>query len=157
MIKIGQKAPAFSGKNQNGTVISLDDFKGKPVVLYFYPKDDTPGCTKEACSFRDAYQDILDLGAAIIGVSRDTVEKHKKFADKYDLPFNLLADEDGTATESYGVWVEKSMYGKKYMGIQRATYLIDQKGHIHQSWPKVSIANHCNEVIDGLKCLTGRE
>ena len=157
MIEIGHKAPSFTASNQDGNVVSLSDFQGKPVILYFYPKDDTPGCTKEACAFRDAYQEILDLGAAIIGVSRDSVQKHKKFIDKYDLPFTLIADENGSITENYGVWVEKSMYGKKYMGIQRATFLIDGKGIVCDCWPKVSVPNHCDEVIKSLKKHTGAQ
>ena len=123
-INVGDKAPSFKLKNQDAKVISLSDLKGKPVVLYFYPKDDTPGCTKEACNFRDEFPKFGKMKAEIIGVSTDSVESHKKFANKYKLPFNLLSDEKKEVVEKYGVWKEKNMYGKKYMGIERTTFII---------------------------------
>lgn len=152
-LKVGDKAPSFKLKNQNGETISLSDLKGKPVVLYFYPKDDTPGCTKEACNFRDEFPKFGKLKAEIIGVSTDSVESHKKFADKYKLPFNLLADEKKEIVEKYGVWKEKNMYGKKYMGIERTTFVIDADGKISKIFPKVKVDEHNKEVMDALKEL----
>lgn len=152
-LKVGDKAPAFKLKNQNGETISLSDLKGKPVVLYFYPKDDTPGCTKEACNFRDEFPKFGKLKAEIIGISVDSVESHKKFADKYKLPFNLLADEKKEIVEKYGVWKEKNMYGKKYMGIERTTFVIDTDGRISKIFPKVKVDDHNKEVMDALKEL----
>jgi peroxiredoxin Q/BCP len=127
-LDIGDKAPSFTLPTDGGGKISLQDFKSKPVVLYFCPKDDTPGCTTEACAFRDSLPDFSKLKASVIGVSRDSAASHDKFKTKYKLPFPLAADEDGKTSEAYGVWVEKSMYGKKYMGIERSTFLIDGKG-----------------------------
>src|SRR5437762_12814454 len=127
-LKIGQKAPDFSVMNSNGQYVKLSGFKGKKVVLYFYPKDDTPGCTTEACAFRDGIDQIKKRGAVVLGVSADSVDSHKKFIDKFDLNFPLLADPDRKAIEDYGTWREKSMYGKKYMGIERTTYIIDGDG-----------------------------
>ena len=127
MLEEGKKAPAFKLKNQNGKTISLSDFKGKNVVLYFYPKDNTSGCTAEACNFRDEFPKFGKLDAVILGVSPDSVESHKKFAEKFDLPFDLLSDEKKEILEKYGVWQEKSMYGRKYMGVVRTTYIIDQE------------------------------
>ena len=129
-LKVGDKAPSFKLKNQDGKTISLSDFKGKPIVLYFYPKDDTSGCTKEACNFRDEFPKFGKMKAEIIGVSADSVESHKKFATKYKLPFNFLSDEKKEMIEKYGVWQEKSMYGRKYMGIVRTTFIIDASGKI---------------------------
>ena len=127
--------------------------KGSPVVLYFYPKDDTPGCTKEACGFRDAFPDFSALNATIVGVSKDTVTKHDKFKAKYELPFHLASDEDGSLCEAYGTWVEKSMYGKKYMGIERATFLIDASGVIQGIWRKVKVNGHVEEVLEASRAL----
>jgi peroxiredoxin Q/BCP len=152
-LKVGDKAPAFKLKNQNGEIISLSDLKGKPVVLYFYPKDDTSGCTKEACNFRDEFPKFGKLKAEIIGVSADSVESHRKFADKYKLPFNLLADEKKEIVEKYGVWKEKNMYGRKYMGIERTTFIIDADGKINKIFPKVKVDDHNKEVMDALKEL----
>ena len=152
-LKIGDKAPAFKLKNQDGETISLSELKGKPVVLYFYPKDDTPGCTKEACNFRNEFPSFGKLNAEIIGISSDSVESHKKFAKKYNLPFNLLSDENKEVVEKYGVWKEKNMYGKKYMGIERTTFIIDSEGKIKNIFPKVKVDEHNEEVKSALKEL----
>lgn len=152
-LKIGDKAPAFKLKNQDAETISISDFKGKPVVLYFYPKDDTPGCTKEACNFRDEFPKFGKLQAEIIGISTDSVESHKKFAEKYKLPFNLLADEKKEIVEKYGVWQEKNMYGKKYMGVVRTTFILDGEGKIRKIFEKVKVDEHNREVMDALKEL----
>jgi len=152
-VNVGDKAPSFKLKNQDAKLISLADLKGKPIVLYFYPKDDTPGCTKEACNFRDEFPKFGKMKAEIIGVSIDSVESHKKFANKYKLPFNLLSDEKKEVVEKYGVWQEKSMYGKKYMGIVRTTFIIDTEGKINKIFPKVKVEEHNNEVMEALKEL----
>ena len=152
-LKVGDKAPAFKLKNQDGETISLSDLKGKPIVLYFYPKDDTSGCTKEACNFRDEFPKFGKMKAEIVGVSADSVESHKKFAEKYKLPFNLLSDEKKEVLEKYGVWQEKSMYGKKYMGIVRTTFIIDSTGKIQKIFSKVKVDNHNKEVMEALKDL----
>ena len=152
-LEVGDKAPAFKLKNQDGELISLSDLKEKPVVLYFYPKDDTPGCTKEACNFRDEFPKFGKMKAEIIGISTDSVDSHKKFADKYNLPFNLLADEKKEIVEKYGVWKEKNMYGRKYMGIERTTFIIDANGKISKIFPKVKVDDHNKEVMDALKEL----
>ncbi len=151
MIEEGKKAPAFRLKNQDGKTITLTDFKGKNVVLYFYPKDNTSGCTKEACNFRDEFPKFKKLKAKIIGISKDSVESHKKFADKYDLPFDLLSDESKKVLEKYGVWKQKSMYGRKYMGIERTTVVIDKNGKIIKIFPKVKVTDHEKEVLEVLK------
>jgi peroxiredoxin Q/BCP len=151
MIEEGKKAPDFKLKNQDGETISLKDFKGKNVVLYFYPKDNTSGCTKEACNFRDEFPKFKNVDAVILGVSPDSVASHKKFAEKYDLPFNLLSDEEKKVLEQYGVWQEKSMYGKKYMGVVRTTVVIDENGKIRKIFPKVKVDGHNKEVLDALK------
>ena len=150
-LKIGQKAPDFTVLNDKGEKVKLSDFKGKKVVLYFYPKDDTPGCTKEACAFRDGAGEIKKRGAAVIGVSVDSVESHKKFKTKFDLNFPLLADTDKKMVEAYGTWKEKSMYGKKYMGIERTTFIIDEQGKISHIFPKVKVDEHYGEVIEALE------
>ena len=152
-LKVGENAPSFKLKNQNNKEVSLSGLKGKPVVLYFYPKDDTSGCTKEACNFRDEFPKFGKMKAEIIGVSADSVESHKKFAEKYNLPFDLLSDEKKEVLEKYGVWQEKSMYGRKYMGIVRTTFIIDSKGKINKIFPKVKVDNHNKEVMDALKGL----
>lgn len=149
--KEGDKAPDFTAKDQNGKTVSLSDFKGKPVILYFYPKDDTPGCTAEACSFRDNYQSLLGKGYAVIGVSTDDEKSHKKFETKFSLPFPLIADPDKKIVEAYGVWVEKNMYGKKYMGTARTTFLIDANGIITKVIDKVDTQNSSQQVIDLLQ------
>lgn len=146
-------APQFTLLNQKGEKVALKDFKGKWVLLYFYPKDDTPGCTTEACSLSEGLPDFKKLSCVILGVSADSVESHKKFSDKYKLKFDLLSDESKKVIEKYGVWVEKSMYGKKYMGIERASFLIDPKGKIAKAYPKVSPAKHTAEVMKDLALL----
>ena len=152
-LKVGDKAPAFSMKTDGGGKVSLAQLKGQNVVLYFYPKDDTSGCTAEACGFRDSQPKFGKIDAAVIGVSRDSVESHDKFKKKHKLNFALGADETGKVTEDYGVWVEKSMYGRKYMGIERATFLIDKEGVVRKAWHKVKVAGHVDEVAEALKAL----
>lgn len=143
----GQEAPAFETTDQNGETVRLSDFAGSKVILYFYPKDDTPGCTKEACNFRDNYQTLLAKGYKVLGVSVDDQKSHKKFAEKYSLPFPLLADIDKKIVEAYGVWGEKSMYGKKYMGVNRVTYVIDEKGKVEHVYEKVKPETHAEEIL----------
>lgn len=152
-LAVGDKAPNFEMNTDGDGKITLSDIKGYNVIVYFYPKDDTPGCTKEACEFRDAFPDFSSLDAKIVGVSKDTVAKHNKFKAKYDLPFQLAADEDGYVCDSYGTWVEKSMYGKKYMGIERATFLIDKEGVIRGIWRKVKVKGHVEEVLEASKSI----
>jgi peroxiredoxin Q/BCP len=147
-LKEGDKAPEFTAKDQNGKAVSLADFKGKTVILYFYPKDDTPGCTAEACSFRDNYQSLLGKGYQVIGVSTDDEKSHKKFETKYSLPFPLIADEDKSIVEAYGVWAEKNMYGKKYMGTVRTTFIINGDGVISHVINKVDTQNSSQQVLD---------
>jgi len=153
MAELGKKAPAFTLPTDDGGMISLKDLKGQKVVLYFYPKDDTPGCTKEACGFRDALPDFSQIDAVIIGVSKDSVARHDKFKAKYDLPFTLASDEDGKVCEAYRTWVEKSLYGRKYMGIDRATFLIDEKGVLREEWRKVKVKGHVEEVLAAAQAL----
>lgn len=148
MLKEGDKAPAFTSKDQDGNPVKLSDFKGQKVVLYFYPKDDTPGCTKEACSFRDADDVYRKKGIKVFGVSTDDEKSHQKFISKFQLPFDLLADTDKSIVESYGVWGEKSMYGKKYMGTNRKTFLIDENGKIAKIFDKVNVEQHADEVLE---------
>lgn len=150
---IGKKAPAFSLATDGNGSISLAKLKGKKVVLYFYPKDDTSGCTAEACGFRDNLPKFGKLDAVVIGVSRDSIASHDKFKKKYDLPFTLGSDEDGKVCEAYGTWVQKSMYGKKYMGIERSTFLIDEAGVLQKEWRKVKVPGHVEEVLAALKAL----
>jgi len=149
-LRAGQKAPDFTAMNDKGEKVKLADLKGKKVVLYFYPKDDTPGCTKEACAFRDGIDEIKSRGAVVMGVSADSVDSHKKFRSKFDLNFPLLADSDKKMVEAYGVWKEKSMYGKKYMGIERTTFIIDGSGKISHIFPKVKVEQHYDEVLEAL-------
>ena len=151
--EIGAPAPNFTMATDGEGQVSLSELKGRKVVLYFYPKDDTPGCTKEACWFRDALPDFSAVDAEIIGVSKDSVAKHDKFKNKYDLPFRLASDEDGSVCEAYGTWVEKSMYGKKYMGIDRATFLIDEQGVLRAEWRKVKVPGHVEAVLEAAKGL----
>ncbi|MFY8020018.1 MAG: thioredoxin-dependent thiol peroxidase [Bacteroidia bacterium] len=146
-LNIGDKAPEFACKNEKGELVSLKDFKGKKLVLYFYPKDDTPGCTAEACDLRDNYHQFINQGFEILGVSPDSEKKHQKFITKYELPFSLLADEEHSVAEAYGVWGEKSMYGRKYMGILRTTFVIDEKGKIVQIIDKVDTKAHSKQLI----------
>ena len=152
-LTLGSPAPNFSANNQNGETKSLSHYAGKKLVLYFYPKDDTPGCTAEACSLRDNYQDLIAKGYAILGVSPDNEAKHQKFIAKYNLPFDLLADTDNAVALAYGVWVEKSMYGKKYMGMERSSFLVGADGKIVKIWRKVKPEAHAAEVLAAAKGL----
>ena len=153
-LEVGSKAPPFTLFDDNGQKVNLSDFKGKKVVLYFYSKDDTPGCTKEACAFRDGIDDLRDSGAVVLGVSADSVESHKKFSTKYDLNFPLLSDVDKKALQAYGVWKEKSLYGRKFMGIERTTYVIDEEGKIAHIFPKVKVDAHLEDVLGELELLS---
>ena len=152
-IEEGQKAPDFTLPTADGSQVKLSDLKGRPVVLYFYPRDDTPGCTREACAFRDRQAEIKKLGATILGVSPDDAKRHAKFRDKYQLNFPLLADTDHKVAERYGAWREKTLYGKKSMGIQRSTYLIDAEGRVRKLWKAVKVDGHDDQVIEALKQL----
>jgi len=149
-LKEGDVAPAFSAATGGGGRVSLADFKGKNVVLYFYPRDDTPGCTKEACAFRDHFAGFQKRGAVVLGVSTDSVKSHDKFAGKFKLPFTLLADEDKRIVEAYGVWGEKSFMGRKYQGTFRVTFLIGPDGRIKKIWPEVKPGEHAAEVLAAL-------
>jgi len=148
MLKEGSTAPAFKTKDANGETVSLKDLRGQKVVLYFYPKDDTPGCTKEACSFRDAFSQYKKKGIAVLGVSPDNEASHQKFVTKYKLPFTLLADTDKSIAGAYGVWGEKKFMGRTYMGVHRTTFLIDEKGKIKKIFEKVKPEDHANEVLE---------
>ena len=150
-LSVGDKAPNFSMPSENNGTVSLSDYKGRFLVLYFYPKDDTPGCTKEALGFSQMKGEFDKFGADILGICKDTAAKHDKFIAKHDLSVRLGSDEDGKMIETYGVWVEKNMYGKKYMGIERATYLIDPDGKILEIWRKVRVKNHVEAVLTALK------
>lgn len=152
-VKEGGKAPAFSMPADGGDKVTLKDLKGRPVVLYFYPKDSTPGCTTEACDFRDLTPDFSKIDAEIVGVSKDSVKRHDNFKAKHELPFALASDEDGDVCERYGVWVEKNMYGRKFMGIERATFLIDAKGVVRKIWRKVKVKGHAEDVLAAVKAL----
>ena len=148
MVNIGDKAPEFSASTDGGGTVSLKDLIDKKIVLYFYPKDMTPGCTAESCGFRDALPDFSKVNAEIIGVSKDSVKRHDKFKEKYELPFMLAADEDGKMCEAYGVWQEKKNYGKTYMGIVRSTFLIDEKGKIAAVWRNLRVKGHVEKVLE---------
>ncbi|SHG52984.1 thioredoxin-dependent thiol peroxidase [Ornithinibacillus halophilus] len=150
-IEVGKQAPSFTLPNQEGKEVSLSNFKGKHVVLYFYPKDMTPGCTTEACDFRDNHESFGELDAVIIGVSPDPVERHQKFIDKHDLPFLLLADEEHKVAEDYGVWKLKKNFGKEYMGIERSTFIIDKDGVLQKEYRKVKVAGHVEEALQFIK------
>jgi thioredoxin-dependent peroxiredoxin len=152
-LAVGDKAPDFTLPTDGGGEVSLKALKGKTVVLYFYPRDDTPGCTTEACAFRDALPDFSKVKATVIGVSKDTVASHDKFKTKFKLPFPLASDADGKVCEAYGAWGEKSMYGKKYMGIERSTFLIDGKGIVRNIWRKVKVDGHAAEVLKAAEAL----
>ena len=152
-LAVGDRAPDFTMPTDGNGAVSLSSLGGKTVVLYFYPKDDTSGCTKEACGFRDALPDFSKITATVIGVSKDNVRAHDKFKAKYELPFTLASDEKTGVCERYGVWVEKSMYGRKYMGIERTTFLIDKAGVIRGIWPKVKIDGHVDAVLAAAKAL----
>ena len=147
LLEPGAKAPDFTTIDQSGNKVILKDYRGKKVVLYFYPKDDTPGCTKEACAFRDSFESFKELGVEILGVSVDNEKSHKSFAEKFKLPFKLLADTDKKIVTAYGVWGEKSMYGRKYMGTNRVTYLINESGYIAAVFPKVKPQEHAAEIL----------
>ncbi len=149
-LQAGETAPEFSGVDQNGNTISLSQFKGEKVILYFYPKDDTPGCTKEACNLRDNYELLLKQGFVVLGVSADTKKAHQKFINKYELPFPLIADTDKSIIEAYGVWGEKNMYGRKYMSIFRTTFIIDESGNIVKIFKKVDTSNHTTQILHAL-------
>ncbi|AAO90485.2 thioredoxin-dependent thiol peroxidase [Coxiella burnetii] len=149
-IEVGQKAPIFTLPTDEGEMLSLDDLKGKKVILYFYPKDDTPGCTKEACGFRDVWSQLSKAGVVVLGISKDSVKAHQSFKQKYNLPFTLLSDKDNTVCEQYGVMVDKNRFGKKYKGIERTTFLIDEEGVISAVWPKVKVDGHVAEVVGRL-------
>lgn len=152
-VTIGEKAPDFQLRNQHGDIISLADFKGKPIILYFYPKDMTPGCTTEACDFRDQHQQFAQMNAVIIGVSPDSVERHVKFSEKHGLPFILVADDNHEAAEYYDVWKLKKNFGKEYMGIERSTFLIDKEGIVVKEWRKIKVKGHVEEVLECIRHL----
>lgn len=147
MSNIGQLAPQFTLVNAEGKNVSLEDYKGKKIVLYFYPKDMTPGCTTQACDFRDKYEDLSELNAVILGISPDDEKKHTKFIEKHGLPFELLVDANHAVAEAYNVWVLKKMYGREYMGIERSTFLIDEAGVLVKEWRKVKVKNHIQEIL----------
>jgi peroxiredoxin Q/BCP len=146
-LKVGDTAPDFSVNDEKGNPVKLSDFKGKKVVLYFYPKDNTPGCTAEACNLRDNYKALMDAGYMVLGVSTDNEKSHQKFIDKFELPFPLLADTEKEIHEKYGTWVEKSMYGRKYMGTARVTFLIDESGNIEEIIEKVKTKDHTAQIL----------
>ena len=152
-LTIGDKAPDFTIATDGGGTFSLLEMRGHNVIIYFYPKDDTPGCTKEACEFRDSLPDFSNSSSKIIGISKDTVAKHDKFKSKYELPFTLGADLEGDVCEIYGTWVEKSMYGRQYMGIERATFLVDKEGVLQGIWRKVKVKGHVEEVLGTVQNL----
>lgn len=147
-LEVGQKAPDFESKDQDDNPIRLSDFKGKKVVLYFYPKDNTPGCTTQACNLRDNYEALQDAGFIVLGISSDSGKSHKKFIEKHELPFPLIADEDKSVHEAYGTWVEKNMYGRKYMGTARTTFVIDEEGVIKEIISKVKTKEHTNQILN---------
>lgn len=153
MLQEGQVAPDFTITDDSGETVRLSDFRGRNVVLYFYPKDDTPGCTKEACGFRDLQSEFDKLDAVILGVSPDSVKSHQNFKNKYELPFPLLSDDNKEVLQLYDVWKEKSMYGKKYMGVERTTFVIDKEGNICKIFPKVKVPQHPETVLDVVKSL----
>lgn len=152
-VDVGDTAPGFSLPTDGGGTLSLGDLKGKTVVLYFYPKDSTPGCTTEAQNFRDLDKEFQAAGAVVVGASKDSVKRHDNFKAKNDLPFALVSDEDGSLCEAYGVWVKKKLYGREYMGIERATFLIDGKGKVRQVWHNVKVKGHADEVLAATKKL----
>jgi peroxiredoxin Q/BCP len=154
MVEVGKPAPEFSLLDQHGKKVTLSQLRGSPVVLYFYPRDDTSGCTKEACAFRDSRVEYEKAGAKIVGVSPDGVESHAKFSKKHDLPFTLLADTDKKLSEACGVWKEKSLYGKKYMGAERTTLVIDAQGIVRRIFPKVKVEGHSAAVLEAIKACT---
>lgn len=156
-IEAGEKAPAFTLTADDGSKVRLSDLKGGPVVVYFYPRDDTPGCTREACAFRDQKAGLKKLGATVLGISTDSTASHEKFRDKYELNFPLLSDPEHAVAEKYGAWREKNMYGKKSMGIQRSTFLIDADGKVAKVWKAVKVDGHDEQVVAALKDLRERD
>ena len=153
ILSINDKAPDFLLPDDSGNTVSMHNFRHKNIILYFYPKDDTPGCTREAKDFRNAIDEFTKLNTVILGVSRDSIDKHEEFKEKYELPFSLLSDEDTVTIQEYGVWIEKNMYGKKYMGIERSTFLISKDRIIKQIWRKVKVAGHVEKVLEEVKSL----
>jgi peroxiredoxin Q/BCP len=151
MLQVGEQAPDFTLQNDAAEDVTLSSFRGKPVILYWYPKDDTPGCTKEACGFRDAYREFQEAGAVVLGISADSVESHRKFKDKYNLPFDLLSDPDHSVAEEYGVWGPKKFMGRESIGISRVTFLIDEHGNVKQVWPNVKPEGHADEILAALR------
>jgi peroxiredoxin Q/BCP len=151
MLAVGKPAPSFNLANQDNQFFSLDDFRGKQVVIYFYPKDDTPGCTRQACDFRDQLNDFAKINSVVIGISKDNAASHQKFKQKYNLPFPLLSDTSGEVCEAYGVLVEKTRFGKKYRGINRSTFLIDEKGILRAIWQDVKVDGHVPDILNKLK------
>lgn len=151
MIKVKQKAPTFTLPDQDGKIHNLKDYLGEKVLIYFYPKDDTPGCTTEACNFRDGYKELKKLGLNVLGISADSIKSHKKFSEKFNLPFPLLSDEDKSVCEKYGVWQKKKFMGREYMGIVRNSFLIDEKGKIEKIYEEVKPKDHTNEVKEDIK------
>ncbi len=151
LLEIGQKAPAFSATDQDGKPVSLEEYRGRKVVIYFYPKDDTPGCTREACAFRDNLPNFQKTGVEVLGVSVDAEKAHRKFADKYQLPFRLVSDGEKQIVEAYGVWGKKKFMGREYMGTNRVTYLVDEQGNIEKVWPKVKPETHAAEILEWLQ------
>ncbi len=152
---VGDKAPDFRLESDEGEIVSRGDFAGKILIIYFYPKDNTPGCTQQGCDFRDNLNRLTKAGAAVVGVNADTVESHRKFKAKHALTFPLLSDPEHAALEAYGVWQEKSLYGRKFMGIVRSTFLVDAKGVVRKVWPKVRVAGHVDDVLAAVKALKG--
>lgn len=150
-LTVGSKAPDFTLPATGNQTITLSDFKGSPVIVYFYPKDDTPGCTTEACNFRDSMNLLQKSGVKVIGISKDGIKSHEKFKEKFNLNFPLVSDEEGKTVKDYGVWVEKSMFGKKYMGIERATFLIDAEGNIARIWHDVKVQGHVDEILSTVR------
>lgn len=155
MIEAGQPAPTFTLPDQDGREVSLEDLRGRPVVIYFYPKDDTPGCTRQACSLRDGWDALAEAGVAVVGVSPDDAESHARFADRHALPFPLLADPDRTVLTAYGVWGEKSFYGVKSIGVTRTTFLIDPEGIIRHVFKRPAVDRHADEILTRVRALTG--
>jgi peroxiredoxin Q/BCP len=153
MLQVGEPAPEFEARDGVGATVRLSDLRGRPIVLYFYPKDDTPGCTKEACGFRDEYTALQDAGAVLLGVSPDDEESHRKFAAKFNLPFQLLADPGAKIATAYGVWKEKSNYGRTYMGVERTTFILDGAGVIRKIFPRVKVDGHVPQVLQALNAL----
>jgi thioredoxin-dependent peroxiredoxin len=151
MLQVGDPAPDFTFRDRGGKSVRLEELRGRKVVLYFYPKDMTSGCTRQACDFRDLYAEIRDAGAVLVGASPDSEKSHEKFAAKHELPFPLLADEGSRIASAYGVWKEKSMYGRTYMGVERTTFLIDEEGRIARIWPKVKVPGHGDEVLAAVR------